>query len=87
MTIRTYLGSFETEEEAKKAYEQNYREQSSKIYQLEKEIKALRDMIDGNYPEACWWLATKVDRQRVALDNLQKKGKGHTKEEREQAAA
>jgi hypothetical protein len=54
-------------------------------YQLKSEVAALRAMIDGNYPQATVWLATKVDRQRVMLNALQKKGKGHTKEEREQA--
>jgi hypothetical protein len=55
-----------------------------KNHNLQSEINALRAIIDGNYPHAVSWLATKVDRQRIVLDSLQKKGKGHTKEEREQ---
>lgn len=56
------------------------------IYDLKAEIAALRNMINGNYSDANYWLATKVDRQRRMLDSLQKKGKGHTKEERQELA-
>lgn len=55
--------------------------------QLKNEVAALRDMINGDWPKSVWWLATKVDRQRKMLDTLQAKGKGHTKEEREQVPA
>lgn len=56
------------------------------VQDLRQEIRLLRDLIDGNYPTNVWWLMTKLDRQRKALDSLQKKGKGHTKEEREELA-
>lgn len=56
------------------------------VSDLRQEIKLLRDLIDGNYPTNVWWLMTKLDRQRKALDALQKKGPGHTKEEREELA-
>lgn len=56
------------------------------ISDLRQEIKLLRDLIDGNYPDNVWWLMTKVDNQRRALDSLQKKGQGHTKEERKKLA-
>jgi hypothetical protein len=56
------------------------------VNELQQEIAALRAILDGDYPKAVRWLMTKVDRQRRALDSLQKKGRGHTKEEREELA-
>lgn len=40
------------------------------VYDLRQEVAALRAMIDGDYPTANRWLATKVDRQRKVLDHL-----------------
>lgn len=56
------------------------------VYDLKQEIKLLRDLIDGNYPDNIWWLMTKCENQRKVIDAIQRKGKGHTKEEREELA-
>lgn len=54
------------------------------VFDLKQEIKLLRDLIDGNYPDNIWWLMTKCDNQRKALDSLISKGVGHTKIERDE---
>lgn len=62
-------------------------EMKRRIYDLESENETLQSIIDGSYPSRIWWMMTKIDRQRRMLDTLQKKGKGHTKEEREELAS
>ena len=58
----------------------------SELRQKDYEIEQLFNMINGDYPDNVYWLMRKVDSQRRALDALQKKGKGHTREEREELA-
>lgn len=55
--------------------------------ELRQENTALHAAIAGDLPRAVAWLQRKVLRQRRALDQLQRKGPGHTHTERAEAAA
>lgn len=68
--------------EARQKYYAEARERS----ELELEVVLLKQVINNEYPRDVSWLMMKVDRQRRALHALQKKGKGHTKEERDEIA-
>lgn len=57
------------------------------VVDLRNENKLLRDAIDGNFPRDLWWLLTKLYNQRTAINAIQRRGKGHTKEEREAMAS
>jgi uncharacterized coiled-coil protein SlyX len=46
------------------------RELRSQILELQRDVRALEDQLEGNIPGATYWLQTKVVRQRRALDRM-----------------
>ena len=53
-----------------------------------RELKRIIDELTSNdVNPSCHWAWMKIRNQTRTLDSLQRKGKGHTKEEREQLAA
>lgn len=69
-------------------YDEYTKRLRSEKYELEREVLALRAIIEGDTSN--WlinsWLSQKCDRQRKVIVSLEKRGKGHTKEEREELA-
>lgn len=70
-----------------------YWEQRKQLYKLQSELRlkeieidGLIELLDGKCPSNVWWLMRKCNAQRKVIASLEKRGPGHTKEEREELA-
>lgn len=59
--------------ETKPDKDQTIRKLAAQVVELKSEIGALNAQLDGNIPKATEWLQSKVWRQRLALDTLNRR--------------
>lgn len=77
----TIFGKSRSEYELKRMSQEELLETA---LQMNHDLKFFRSLYENNIPACVNWLYAKVYRQRLAILGMEKRGKGHTKEEREQ---